>query len=177
MSLYGLVALLVSTDPERVQERVSRRTPVRLIGGALMAVPSLLGAAWVATIVSALVAGATPGRVERVVWPLDLVVAFPAMFWGGVWVWRRQALGYLVAATLLVKGGFLGLTLAVSTWLAMAFWGLTPDPAVPVYALGGVAYAVLAGLYLRRVDDTARGPAGRPAGRRGTRQGPEGVAP
>ena len=83
MNLYGFVYLLVSTDPERVQERVSRRTPVRLIGGALMAAPSLLGAAWVATIVAALIAVATPGRVERVVWPLDLVVAFPAMFWGG----------------------------------------------------------------------------------------------
>jgi hypothetical protein len=132
MSIYGFVALLLATDAEAVRAHASPRAPVRLLGGALVVVPSLLGVAWGAAIVSALVAGAAPGRVEQVVWPLDLVVAFPAMFWGGVWLWRRQALGYLVAATLLVKGGFLGLTLAVNTWLATTFWGQAPDPAVPL---------------------------------------------
>jgi hypothetical protein len=175
-SLYGLVYLLVGTDAEAVRARVSRGTPVRLIGGSLMAVPTVLGAAWAATIVATLAAGGTPGRVERVVWPMDLVVAFPAMFWGGLWLWRRQALGYLVAAALLVKGGFLGLTLAVTTWLATTLWGVSPDPAAPVYALGGLVYAALAGLYLRRVDGAA-GTARPSAAHHSTGRHPEGVTP
>jgi hypothetical protein len=36
--------LLLATDAEAVRARVSRRTPVRLVGGALVIVPALLGA-------------------------------------------------------------------------------------------------------------------------------------
>src|SRR5438445_11381574 len=95
-------------------------------------------------IVSHLASGTTPSRVERVVWPMDLVVAFPAMFWGGLWLWRRQPLGYAVAVVLLIKAGLLGVTLVVNTWLGSTFWGVAPDPAVPVYAIVGLRGLALA---------------------------------
>jgi hypothetical protein len=151
MSVYGFVYLLVSTDAEAVRARFSAGTPVRVVGGFLMAIPLLLSAAWVAMVISHLASGAVPNRVNQVVWAMDLVVAFPALFWGGVWIWRRQALGYLVAAVLLVKGGSVGLTLVVNTYLA-TLWGLAPDPMVPVYAVGGVLGLGLAFVYLRHVD-------------------------
>ena len=105
-----------------------------------------------------------PGRVDRVVWPRT-------WWWrsrpcsGGVWLWRRQALGYLVAATLLVKGGFLGLTLAANTWLAAAFWGLA-GPGRPRLRPGRALLRALAVLYLRRVDAAAGGGAPVPVRRR-----------
>ena len=64
----------------------------------------------------------------------------------------------------------------MNTWLAAAFWGLAPEPAVPVYALGGLSYAVLAGLYLRRVDARAGGGAPAP-GPRASAVRPTGRAP
>src|SRR5918912_1809783 len=165
MSLYGCLYLLLSTDADAVAARVSAHAPIRLAGAFLMALPTGLGLLWVAMIIAHLASGATPNRVNQVVWPMDLIVAFPAMFWGGLWLLRRQPLGYLVAAVLLVKGGMLGITLVVNTWLATTFWAASPDPAVPVYAIGGLGGLALAVQYMRKLEPcrTAR-PARAPVG-------------
>jgi hypothetical protein len=152
MSLYGCLYLLLGTDADAVAARFASHTPVRLASAFLMALPVGLGAAWVTMIVAHLTSGATPTRVNQVVWPMDLIIAFPAMFWGGVWLWRRQPLGFAVATVLLLKGGLLGVTLVVNTWLASTFWGVAPDPAVPVYALGGIGGLALAASFLRSLD-------------------------
>lgn len=75
--------------------------------------------------------GQIPTRVNQVVWPMDVIVAFPAMFWAGVWLRRRQPLGYVVAAILLVKACLLGVTLVVTTWITTIFWNGAADPIVP----------------------------------------------
>jgi hypothetical protein len=152
MSLYGCLYLLLSTDADAVAARLAAHAPARLAGAFLMALPVGLGLLWVVMIVSHLASGATPSRVNQVVWPMDLIVAFPAMFWGGLWLWRRQPLGYAVATVLLIKGGLLGVTLVVNTWLAATFWGVPPDPVVPVYALGGLGGLALAAQYLRSLE-------------------------
>jgi hypothetical protein len=113
MSLYGCIFLLIAIDADAVAARFSARTPVRMAGAFLMVLPIGLGMAWVAAIVSDLSSGTTPTRVNQVVWPMDLIVAFPAMFWAGLWLWRRRALGYSVAGVLLIKSGLLGVTLAI----------------------------------------------------------------
>ena len=118
-----------------------------------MALSVGLGTAWVVAIISHLVSGTTPSRVNQVVWPMDLIVAFPAMFWGGLWLWRRRALGYAVAIVLLLKGGLLGITLVVTTWLGTSFWGMPSDRRDPVYAIGGLGGLALAAQYLRALDD------------------------
>ena len=83
---------------------------------------------------------------------MDLIVAFPAMFWAGLWLWRRRALGYSVAGVLLIKSGLLGVTLVVNSWLATTFWRVPADPALPVYAIGGLGGLWLAFQYLRNLD-------------------------
>jgi hypothetical protein len=172
MGLYGCLYLLLSTDADAVAARVSAHAPIRVAGAFLMALPTGLGLLWVAMIIAHLAAGATPNRVNQVVWPMDLIVAFPAMFWGGLWLWRRQPLGYLVAAVLLIKGGLLGVTLVVNTWLAGTFWGVAADPAVPAYAIGGLGGLALAAQYLRHIDHqqplapSMAPPAGTPAATR-----------
>ena len=143
-SLYSLVYLLMSVNAEAVQARFSPRTPVRLIGGFMMLMALLLTLKWVSTIVGMLADGAIPTRVQRVVWPLDLIVALPALFWGGLWLWRQQPLGYVVAGLLLLKAAFVGITLVVDTWL-VSLWGQPIDPMLPAYAvigLGGLFFTV-----------------------------------
>ena len=143
-SLYSLVYLLMSVDAEAVQARFSAHTPVRLIGGFMMVMALLLTLKWVSRIAGLLADGAVPTRVQLVVWPLDLIVALPALFWGGLWLWRRQPLGYVVAGLLLLKAAFVGITLAVDTWL-VTLWGQPIDPMLPAYAvigLGGLFFTV-----------------------------------
>src|SRR5919202_1689270 len=152
MSVYGCLYLLLSTDADAVAARFSAHAPIRVAGAFLMALPTGLGLLWIAMIIAHLASGATPNRVNQVVWPMDLIVAFPAMFWGGLWLWRRQPLGYTVATVLLIKGGLLGVTLVVNTWLASTFWGVAADPAVPAYAIGGLGGLALATQYLRNVE-------------------------
>lgn len=115
-------------------------------------------------ILADLSSGKMPSRIEQVVWSMDLVVAFPAMFWAGVWLWRKQPLGYVVAAILLVKAGLLGVTLAVNTWIATTFWNSAADPMVPVYALGGCGGLALAWWYLRHVRPASMTPLNEPVG-------------
>jgi hypothetical protein len=145
---YGLLALLLSVDAEAVRARFSARTPTRLLGGFMAAMGALFAAKWVTTVVGDLAAGATPSHVELTVWPLDLIVALPALFWGGVWLWRRAAWGYVVGGLLLLKMALLGFTLVLNSWL-VTLWGEPLDPMVPLYAvvgLGGLAGLVV---YLR----------------------------
>jgi hypothetical protein len=145
---FGLLALLLSVDAEAVRARFAERTPVRLVGGFLAVMGALFAVKWGGSIVAALGAGATPTHVDLTVWPMDLVIALPATFWGGVWLWRLQAWGYVVAGLLLQKLALLGFTLVLNTWL-VTLWGRPPDPMVPFYAilgLGGLAGVVC---YLR----------------------------
>jgi hypothetical protein len=160
MGVYGCLYLLLAIDANAVAKRFGRGTPVRAAAGFLMALAATLGVAWVAMIVAHFTSGQIPKRVSQVVWPMDLIVAFPAMFWAGLWLWRKQPLGYVAAAVLLVKGGLLGVTLVLNTWITMAFWGGAMDPAAPLYALCGVGGLALAGWYLRQLGPELPGPAG-----------------
>jgi hypothetical protein len=150
MSVYGLLALLLSADAEAVKARFATRTPVHLIGGFMMGMAALLGAKWVGGILGALQAGVTPAHKEIVVWSLDLVIALPALFWAGAWLWRRQPLGFVGAGLMLLKAAFVGITLVVDSYL-VTVWGEPLDPMLPAYAvigLGGLAFLVV---YLRAV--------------------------
>jgi hypothetical protein len=150
MSGYALLYLLLSIDAEAVRARFSERAPVRLAGGFLAAMALLIAGRWVAMIVSDLASGTAPSRVDLGVWPMDLAVAFPAMFWGGVWLWRKEPLGYLAGGLLLVKAASVGLTLVVNTWLVTR-WGQPADPMLPAYAAVALGGIVLTVAYVRGI--------------------------
>jgi len=147
MSGYSALYLLLDIDVEATRTRFTDSTPVRLVAGFLGVMAVLMATKWTAAIVVALVSGVQPAAKELGVWPMDLVIAFPAMFWGGVWLWRRQPLGYVVAAPLLVKAASVGLTLVITSWL-VTLWGEPLDPTVPVYAAIGLGGAILTVAYL-----------------------------
>jgi hypothetical protein len=150
-SLYCLVYLLLSMDMASIKARFAAGTPTRLTGGFMMTMALLLAIKWVTSMISALSGDdMLVSHKNLVVWVLDLVVALPALFWGGIWLWRRDALGFAVAGMLLLKAAFVGLTLVVDTWL-MTLWGEASDPMLPAYAFIGVGGLVLLTAYLRCV--------------------------
>jgi hypothetical protein len=148
MSVYSLIFLLVSTDAEAVRARFSDHTPVRWAGGFLMVMSLLLATLWVAMIVGDIRSGTQPKSTLFVIWPLDLVIALPALFWGGVWLWRRQALGYVVGGIVLMKAAAEGLALVAQTVVTLLMSGIGDD-VLPAYAVIGVGGLVLLALYLR----------------------------
>lgn len=153
-SAYALLYLLLSIDPQAVRWRFSDRTPTRLTGGFLAGVALLIGVKWVGGMLAALASRETPSAVDLGVWPMDLVIALPAMFWGGVWLWRKEPLGYVAGGLLLVKAASVGLTLVVDTWLVTR-WGVPADPMLPVYAAVGLGGLVLTVAFLRGVASNA----------------------
>ncbi len=155
MSLYGLVFLLVSADAEAIRARFSPRAPTRWAGGFVACMALLMGGMWVAMILGDVLTGTAPDRRLLVIWPLDLIVAFPALFWGGVWLWRGQPLGYVVGGIVLLKAAAEGLTLVVQTGATLLMSGLGDDllPAYAVIGVGGLGFLVL---YLRGVVGESR---------------------
>jgi hypothetical protein len=82
---------------------------------------------------------------------LDGVVLLPLTFVGGVWLWRREPMGYALAGLLLVKLGATFLTLVATSAVAW-LWGQTLDVAETLaYATGMVCALALEGPYLRSV--------------------------
>jgi hypothetical protein len=86
-------------------------------------------------------------------WRLDLIVAFPALFWGGVYLRRREPLGYVAGGIVLLKAAAETLTLALQAWVTVAMGG-PGDPLVPVYAVVGLGGLALLVGFLRRRDCT-----------------------
>src|ERR1051326_3504231 len=150
MSLYGLVAPLLSVDAEAVRARLAARTPVHVIGGFMMFMSLLLALKWMGGILGALQAGVTPAHKDVVVWSLDLAIALPALFWAGAWLWRRQSLGFVLAGLMLLKAAFVGITLVVDSYL-VTLWGESLDPMLPAYAAIGLGGLALLVVYLRAV--------------------------
>jgi hypothetical protein len=111
MSVYSLIYVLVSTDAEAVRAQFSAHTPVRWAGGFLIVMSVLLASLWVVMIVGDILSGTQPKSTQLVIWPLDLVIALPALFWGGLWLWRRRPLGYVVGGIVLMKAAAEGLGL------------------------------------------------------------------
>jgi hypothetical protein len=103
---------------------------------------------WVLVIMGDVLSSTAPTHVQLVVWPLDLIVAFPALFWGGVYLWRRQPLGYVVGGVVLLKAAAEGLTQVLQT-VATVLMGRPGDPLVPAYGIVGFGGLALLIAFLR----------------------------
>jgi hypothetical protein len=76
---------------------------------------------WGGMIVSNAVAGTQPDEVLRSVVIIDCTVLLPLLYFGGVWLWRGEAWGYVLGGLLLTKVALTGFTLAFTTALG-ALW-------------------------------------------------------
>ena len=72
-------------------------------------------------IISSAVAGTQPDEVLRSVVIIDCTVLLPLLFFGGLWLWRGEAWGYVLGGLLLTKLAVTGFTLAFTTALG-AMW-------------------------------------------------------
>ena len=155
VSMYAAIAVVVGIDGTAVRERLSGVVPVRPVGGFLAVVALLFTALWTMLNLSA-AAGSSPiDPVLRVVTIMDLSVQLPALLLGGILLWRRAPIGYVVTAGLLLQAAAYLVGLSAITLLQEALMGTPIDPIAvfPGFVIGAVSLAFVA-FFVRGVNPT-----------------------
>jgi hypothetical protein len=150
LSAYAMIGIVVSIDSAVVNARLAEAVPARLVGGFIAGLAVLFTALWSAISVSAFASGAQLDLVPRVVTIIDLTIQLPALFIGGVLLMRRQALGYVVAAGLLLQAAAYLIGLSVITVLTETLTGVQLDvvAVAPGLVIGAIGL-VLIGMFVR----------------------------
>jgi hypothetical protein len=146
MSMYGALALLFGMDFEAVKSRFTQSAPVRMTGGFLIITSAIFATLWMTFILSRLLTGTELDPIARTVIAIDSVVLLPLTFFAGLWLWRREARGYVLASVLLIQFAATFLTLVVSTVIASQ-WGYVVD--VLQTAMYGIGLVVTLSILVR----------------------------
>ena len=117
--LYAFGSVLTGIDLSALSRLTSSGVPRRGIAGFLAAAGSVLLLVWMSDLVGAAVIGEPPlGLLDNttiVTYVIDLAITVP-MTWAAAWlVWRRQPLGDLLSAVLLVLYAIVGVVVVAQT--------------------------------------------------------------
>lgn len=150
---YGAASLAASFDVDALPDHVGRSAHERVIAAFLLVAAAFFAGLWIRLAVSGSIPAAEAQHAHPLVTSIDGIVLVPLLVCGARWLFRREALGYVLAAVLLVKTTGTFLTLAVCsvlTWRA----GLPPHPVLAwTFAAGLLASAVLSVVYFRQIRD------------------------
>jgi hypothetical protein len=140
LSAYTLIGLVASIDGELVRQRLTGAVPARASGGILAGLALLIIVRQIAVIVTALTSRTPVDTAELSSWIADFTLAIPLLLVSGILLWRRQALGYVAGAGLLLGYGVLALSLIPFFVLQARY------TASPVDVAGMVVVLVMAAL-------------------------------
>jgi hypothetical protein len=162
--LWGFIASFAAIDRTVLASvAVDPAVPHRALSRFLFVSAGITAVVWLQPLVAALLQGTAPPLLDvyttPVTFTLDLAVLAPAAALAGLLVRRREPLGYLIAAPLLVTIVLLLPTISLSTALQMAA-GISftlPETVGPIAGFGvlGVVGARLLAALLRAVPTTA----------------------
>jgi hypothetical protein len=146
LSAYAMVGIVASVDRGEVRKRLASAVPARLTGGFLAGLAVLFMALWTGMTVAVLLSGSALDQIARVVTIMDLTVQLPALFVAGILLLRRQALGYVVAAGLLLQAAAYLIGLSAITVLQELLLGAPLDPiaVVPGLVVGIISLGLIA---------------------------------
>ena len=157
LSVYLLIFGIAAADRESVKAACSSRAPVRIVSGFLWLVAGLFGLMWLAEILPALIADTTLKSADEAGLPvnpvhiMDLGLLFPGLIITAVQLRRRSALGYFLAAPLMVSLLLLGV--AILAMVALMLQRGLPVPVPMIVIMGSVTFgeALLVLFYLREL--------------------------
>jgi hypothetical protein len=146
LSMYAAIAVIVGIDGSAVRERLASTVPARLIGGFLIGLALLFTTLWTALNLSAATSGSPVDPILRIVTTLDLSLQLPALFVGGMLLWRRTPLGYAVAPGLLLQAAAYLAGLSAITVLQEVLMAMPIDPIAvfPGFAVGAIGLVFIA---------------------------------
>ncbi|HEX9017237.1 MAG TPA: hypothetical protein VF960_14700 [Chloroflexota bacterium] len=151
ISAFTTIGLVASIDGDSVRQRLAGAIPPRAIGG-LLVVLALMTAGQDATgaVTTALASIVPVDPMAHRVWIVDMAIEVPAVLTGGVLLWRRESLGYLAVAGLLLQYGMTPVGLAAIMVLHAVSTGSPLDPGTPIALLVFAAAAFMPlGLVIR----------------------------
>jgi hypothetical protein len=166
LSLFAFILAVRAIDLAALPAHFSAKFPRRAIAGFLVFIGAMLALMWLGRIVPGLVAGTPPvglaNMTTLVIQAMDLGIIAPAAILAAGLLLRRAALGYLLAAIVLVKGFSLGAAITAMV-IGQMLVGVTVSPIeaviFPVFTIGLAALMVL---MLRSLSESApvSGPSG-----------------
>ena len=152
LSGYTLIGLIACIDAGTVRRRLADAVPARPSGVILVALSILFSLMNVAYVITALTNPAPGHPLEMPVWIADFVVLAPAWILGGLLLWRRNALGYVAGAALLLVGCMLFLGAIFSLVYAALYTGAPLDLAgVVIMLVASLVCVVPSALYVRGI--------------------------
>ena len=156
VSMYAAVGVVVSVDADTIRERFSGTVPRRAVGGVLAGLAVLFTTLWTALNVSAMASGTPLDEVARVVTIMDLTLQLPALFFGGILLWRGASIGYVVAPGLLLQAAAYLAGLSAITLLQEVLIGVPMEPlaVIPGFVVGAVCL-VFIGAFVRGAEGSS----------------------
>ena len=160
LSVYTLIALVVTIDGQAVQQRLSGAVPERGAGGILAGLGLLFLVRAVAVLAGMLASQAPVAATELGPHVSDLLLA-PAVVSGGVLLWRRRPLGYVAGLGLLFQGSmlFIGLIILLLLQPVLTAAPFAPADIAVVFALGLICFVPFV-LFARGVASVHASPPG-----------------
>ena len=131
LGISALVLLIWAVDLGKLPHRVSERFPRRAVMAFSVLVVVVLAGLWLPRILGTLGGETTDelqGATTMVVPAFDLGLLVPLAVFTGLAVWRRLAIGYVLAIIILVKGIFMAFAIDA---MLLVEWQVTDELAAP----------------------------------------------
>lgn len=153
LGMYGALALLFALDLPALEARAGPRLPRRTVAAYFVATATFFAGLWLMLVASRLAAGDAPDMVVRTVVAIDGIVLLPLLFFGGLWLWRRTALGLALAGPLLMKAAATFLTLIANTLIVVAWGHAVSAVETAAYVTGFLVAAFLLARFLVNIEE------------------------
>jgi hypothetical protein len=151
LSAYTIMGVIASIDGRTVERALASRVPVRLAGGFLAAIGTLFALRAIGLLAGALINESPVAKVEQALLVTDFL-AGPAWVIGGVLLWQRRRLGYVVSVGLLYQASMLFAGLVIVLILQPFLTGLPFARAdTLIVAVLGIVCSIPFALFVRGV--------------------------
>jgi hypothetical protein len=146
LAFWALLTFFRALDLSAV-EVASEQVPVRPLSLWLFVSVAAFCGLWLATIIPATLNNSMPtvmtdaGLMQNTVWVLDFAFTFPLMILGGIWLWKRNAWGYIVGGMMIIMLTIETASIGIDQW-----FGHIHDPSAPLTAVPPMIFFTLAGL-------------------------------
>jgi len=144
-NLYASACLVLSVDGMAVRQRLAGRVPEKVGGGVLVGLGVLFFVWAIAVMLTALVKRIPINASELALRITDVLMS-PSWIIGGVLLWRRKALGYVVGLGLLFQASMLFIGLIALFLLQPLISGnpFRPSDVLVVFAMGLICFVPFA---------------------------------